>query len=193
MTISHKVTAIVAGIIFVLGAIFLYGYVQEQKARAAFEAEAKVRQEEQAKSADQIKALQRQMENALSALEAQKQTVIRQPQQAPQIIREFLPTSTPIQQTVPVTKEMLPETPVAVLTKQNELDLAQYALTCKQCDVERESLKSQAVEKDKIILSQTEELKAAKTAVKGGTKKQRFVTALKWIVVGGAIGYAAHR
>ncbi len=61
MTISHKITAIVAAVIFVIGSIFLYGYVQEQKARAAFEAEAKVRQEEQAKSADQIKALQKQL------------------------------------------------------------------------------------------------------------------------------------
>lgn len=191
MTLARKLELIGAAVVLLICLIFLYSWIGEREARARYEMEAKVRAEEQAKSAGQVKAFQSQLQTVLASLEAQKQQVVRQPQQAPQIIHDLIPT--PIQQTAQITPQTPQDAIVATLTKQNEVELAQFALGCKQCSEERQSLKLQMAEKDKIIDSQGIELRAAKVAIKGGTKMQRVVTAIKWIGLGLAIGYGVHR
>jgi hypothetical protein len=120
----------------------------------------------------------------IAALEKQKQTVIQQPQQAPTIIREQIPFSQPVLQTAPITKETLPDAPVAQLTRLQEQELAQYALTCKQCSLDRDRLAGALKAKDEINARQKVELDAALKAARGGSIWQRTKKYAKWFGVG---------
>jgi len=193
MTWQRKAELIGAAVILIAAFVFLVGYIRERERIAAFEAETKVREQLQADAKKEIEQIRASMQAQIDALARQKQQVISQPQLAPQVIKEYVPFTSPLQQTQEITKQAPPDAPSAILTKQQEVELAQFALNCKQCDVERDGLNSQMAEKDKIIASQAEELKQAKTVIKGGTKKQRFIRTLEALAIGGAIGYAAHR
>jgi cell division protein FtsL len=191
MALRTKIEAALAAVILVAGLVFLAGYIREREQKAAFEAKAQVLESSIKDSQARVDSLEKSMKEQLAALDAKKQQLIQQPQMAPQIIREYIPTSTPIQQTAPITKDTLPDAPVATLTRQNETDLAQFGLQCNACETERNTLKAQVIEKDKAILAQKTEIAAAKVAIKGGTKKSRFLKTLKLVgcaAAGGAAG-----
>jgi hypothetical protein len=143
---------------------------------------------------DESKAAYEATMKKLADLEQQKAQVIKAPSEAPEVLARLLhelnPQASPIQQTAPVTKEMPPDAPSAVLTKQNQIDLAGAALTCKQCFLEKEQLKAEVQTQAEIIDRQETELAAAMKAAKGGSVWQRTKTILKWGGIGGAIGYA---
>jgi|SRR5579859_2118140 len=193
MLLRTKVELGVAVVILAAATLFLNEYIHQRENAAAYKATAEAKQELVKQSNDTIAALRADFETRFAALEKQKQQVVIQPSQAPQVIHDYLPTSTPIQQTAAITKDTLPDAPVAILTKQNEIDLAQKGIACQQCAIENASLKGQMAEKDKIIVADTEQLKAANQALKGGTKMKRFVRAVEYIGIGAGIGYAAHR
>jgi peptidoglycan hydrolase CwlO-like protein len=130
---------------------------------------------------------QAELKQQLSELEGRKQSVIKVPSSAPQIIREMIPT--PIQQTAAIEKDTLPNAPVAVLTKQNEIDLAQFALSCKECDTRLQAVEADKADQTKQIAALTTERDAAMKAAKGGSVLQRFRRNAKWFVIGGLAGY----
>lgn len=123
------------------------------------------------------------------ALEKQKQQVSTSPAQAPAVIREVLPN-------VPApAKPDLPNAPQPqmTLTPQDQTDLAQFILSCKQCSVERNQLQSQVADQQQVIDKQKTELGAAMKAAKGGTVWQRTKRVLKWGAIFGATGYVIGR
>jgi uncharacterized coiled-coil protein SlyX len=130
---------------------------------------------------------QAELKQQLSELEGRKQSVIKVPSSAPQIIREMIPT--PIQQTAAIEKDTLPNAPVAVLTKQNEIDLAQFALGCKECDTRLQAVEADKADQTKQIAALTTERDTAMKAAKGGSVLQRFRRNAKWFVIGGLAGY----
>jgi uncharacterized coiled-coil protein SlyX len=130
---------------------------------------------------------QAELKQQLSELEGRKQSVIKVPSSAPQIIREMIPT--PIQQTAAIEKDTLPNAPVAVLTKQNEIDLAQFALSCKECDTRLQAVEADKADQTKQIAALTTERDAAMKAAKGGSVLQRLRRNAKWFVIGGLAGY----
>ncbi|HVH87948.1 MAG TPA: hypothetical protein VM912_14570 [Terriglobales bacterium] len=93
----------------------------------------------------------------------------------------------------PATQKSPPDAPSATLTKQQEVDLAQYALACKECLVERDQFGQQAKDQQEIISRQKIELHAAKKAAKGGSFWQRTVRIAKWGAIFGGIGYMIGR
>jgi hypothetical protein len=115
----------------------------------------------------------------IQSLENLKQQVISQPATAPQIIHDYIPTSTPIQQTAPVTQSTLPDAPVAVLTKRNEQDLAEFGLTCSQCSTERDALKATVATQTKDIQTLTAERDKALSTANGGSIFKKTFTVLK--------------
>ena len=129
----------------------------------------------------------------IAELEREKNSVAGNPSRAPEVIRELVPMQSPIQQTAPISPHSPPDAPSAVLTKQQEVDLAQYALACKACSVERDELKRQSEDQEQIISRERLEIDAAKRSAKGGSLLQRTVRIAKWGAIFGGIGYVIGR
>ncbi|PYY17828.1 MAG: hypothetical protein DMG60_10335 [Acidobacteria bacterium] len=129
----------------------------------------------------------------IAALDTQRKALASVSQRAPEVIRELVPMQSPIQQTAPITSKSPPDAPSAVITKQQEIELAQYALACKQCSVERDQLRAEAKDQQEIVSRQKIELDAAKKSAKGGSVWQRAVRIAKWGAIFGELGYVIGR
>lgn len=129
----------------------------------------------------------------IAALQRESQTLSHVPERAPEIIRQLVPLQTPLQQTAPITSQSPPDAPSAVITKQQEVDLAQYALNCKECATERDQLRQETRSDAEVIARQKLELDAAKKSAKGGSVWQRSLRIAKWGVVFGGLGYVLGR
>jgi len=138
-------------------------------------------------------AARSEAQSQIAELEKQRQTISAVPARAPEIIRELVPMQSPIQQTAPLTTHSPPDAPSASLSKQQEMDLAQYALTCKECSIQRDQLDQQVRDQQEIISRQNLEIDAAKKSAKGGSVWQRTVRIAKWGAIFGGIGYVAGR
>jgi len=86
----------------------------------------------------------------------------------------------PIQQTAQLTTQSPPDAPSAMLSKQQEVDLVQYPLTCKECSLQRDQLDQQVKDQQEIISRHKIEIDAAKKSAKGGSVWQRTVRIAKW-------------
>jgi len=129
----------------------------------------------------------------IAALESQRKALPSMPQRAPEVIRELVPMQSPIRQTAPLTPKSPPDAPSAVITKQQEIELAQYALLCKQCSVERDQLQGEVKDQQQIISRQNVELDAARRSATGGSVWQRTVRIAKWGAIFGGLGYVIGR
>lgn len=189
----HKIYAIVIVVVVVFALILGTVAVSHFKDDARRDAVIDAQKSGIAELAQRISESKAEAQARISELEKQKQTVVQQPQQAPQIIRELIPTSQPIQQTAPLTREMAPDAPSAILTKQQEIELAQFATGCKQCSVERDQLKQQVADQTGIIDKQKIELAAAMKTAKGGSVWKRTVRIVKWTAIAAGVGYVMGR
>jgi len=90
----------------------------------------------------------------IAALDNQRKALASTPQRAREVIRELVPMQSPIQQMAPLTPKSPPDAPSALLTKQQEIELAQYAISCKQCSVERDQIESELKDQQEIISRQ---------------------------------------
>jgi hypothetical protein len=190
MTNLHKrYTAIIAAIV-VAGLLILASQWRDKVRDDALRDGVIKTQKTEIEATEQKIAMSQAVTKAvIDNLEKQIRIVAQQPQQAPDIIRDQIHTSTPIVQTAPLTKDTLPDAPVAQLTKQNEIDLAQYALSCRECGVARDQLAGEVKDQQDVIARQKTELAAAVKAAKGGSVWQRSVRVVKWAA---PIGFAAY-
>lgn len=140
-----------------------------------------------------INAARTETQSQLAEWERQRKELPSTPSRAPEIIRELIPMQNPIQQTVSPATQVSPDAPSAVLSRQQEIDLAQYALGCKKCSVERDQLKQQATDQEEIIARQKVEIDAVRKSAKGGSVWQRAVRIAKWGAIFGGVGYVIGR
>jgi hypothetical protein len=141
----------------------------------------------------QITAARSAAQAQIAALERERQALAHTPERAPEIIRQLVPMQTPLQQTAPITAQSPPDAPSAVITKRQEIDLAQYALACKQCTTERDQLAQETKSDAELIARQKLEIDAARKSSKGGSVWQRTVRIAKWGLVFGGLGYVLGR
>jgi hypothetical protein len=80
-----------------------------------------------------------------------------------------------------------------MITKQQEVDLAQYALSCKECTTERDELRQEQKNDADVIARQKLEIEAAKKSAKGGSVWQRSLRVARWGLVFGGLGYVLGR
>lgn len=139
-----------------------------------------------------IAAAQNDAASRIAELEGERKQLLAQPARAPEVIRELLPMQAPIQPSSTPTHAM-PDAPGASLTRDQQVDLAQYALDCKECSIERDQLQQQTRDQQEIISRQQVELDAAKKSVKGGSVWQRAKRIAKWGAIFGAAGYVIGR
>lgn len=188
---THAHTRTVIGAIFLL-AFLGWLYVHESKNKGLELAELKQffaeKDTERAKEVGELKATLAAANAKIADLENKKQQVIANPSLAPIIIRDTIPTSTPIQQTAPITKDTPPDAPVATVTRQQEQELATFGLTCQQCFTERTSLAAELVASKNEVKRVTEERDKAVETVQGGSVKHRVTRVL---TVSGAAGLGA--
>jgi hypothetical protein len=129
----------------------------------------------------------------MQELERQRKSLSAAPARAPNVIRQLVPMQLPIQQTDPLTAQSPPDAPSAELSKQQEIELAQYALACKECSLKQDQLGEQVKDQQEIISRQTVEIETAKKSAKGGSIWQRTVRIAKWGAIFGALGYVMGR
>ena len=139
-----------------------------------------------------IAAAQSDAASHLAELERERKQLAVQPARAPEVIRELVPMQAPIQPSGNAAKSP-PDAPSANLTRDQQVDLAKYALDCKQCSIQRDELQEQAKDQQEIISRQTVELDAAKKSAKGGSVWQRAKRIAKWGAIFGATGYVIGR
>jgi hypothetical protein len=143
--------------------------------------------------AQRITAVRNEALGEMQELERERKSLPATPARAPEVIRQLVPMQLPIQQTAPLTAQSSPDAPSAVLSKQQEIELAQYALACKECSLERDQLHSQMKDQQEIISRQKVEIDTAQKSAKGGTVWQRTVRIAKWGAIFGGLGYAMGR
>jgi hypothetical protein len=204
MTIS-RTFAIVAGVILAL-ALVLGGYelLQEHDARLKAESTQTAQQQVIAtaqKSIDQAKADQVQtasdLKSQLAAIASQR-TVVVTPQQAAAVANNLpnLPAQVQVQQ-VPATLNA-PATQQLVIPQADIPAFQAYKLDCDESNVKLSACSLNAASAAVIqqgtsnqLAAVTKERDTWEATAKGGTWKQRTLTAAKWIIVSGAVGYVA--
>jgi hypothetical protein len=129
----------------------------------------------------------------MKEFERQRKSLPAAPARAPDVIRQLVPMQLPIQQIAPLTPQSPPDAPSAQLSKQQEIELAQYALACKECSLQRDQLGQQVKDQQEIVSRQTVEIEATKNSAKGGSVWQRTVRIAKWGAIFGGLGYAMGR
>jgi hypothetical protein len=129
----------------------------------------------------------------MKEFERQRKSLPTAPARAPDVIRQLVPMQLPIQQIAPLTPQSPPDAPSAQLSKQQEIELAQYALACKECSLQRDQLGQQVKDQQEIVSRQTVEIEATKNSAKGGSVWQRTVRIAKWGAIFGGLGYAMGR
>lgn len=139
-----------------------------------------------------IAAAQNNAASHLAELERERTELLTQPARAPEVIRELIPMQPPIQPSGNPAKTP-PDAPSLTLTRDQQADLAQYALGCKECSIQRDQLQQQTKDQQEIISRQQVELDAAKKSVKGGSVWQRAKRIAKWGAIFGAAGYVIGR
>jgi hypothetical protein len=143
-----------------------------------------------------LASVREQTQNQIAELERRRKEVLVSPQRAPEVIRELVPMRTPIQSPALTTDSLpqpAPDAPSVSLNKQQQVDLAQYALACKQCSVERDQFEQQVGDEQEIVARQKIEIEAATKAAKGGSLWQRTKRVLKWGAIFGGAGYVLGR
>ena len=140
-----------------------------------------------------VAAARNEAQTQIAQWEQQRKQLASAPSRAPEVIRELIPMQTPIQQVAPAPTESTPDAPSATLNRQQELDLAQYAIGCKECSIERDQLQQQVKDQQEIIGRQKTEVEVVQKAAKGGTLWQRTVRIAKWGAIFGAVGYVMGR
>ncbi|HKR32164.1 MAG TPA: hypothetical protein VJT08_16905 [Terriglobales bacterium] len=139
-----------------------------------------------------IAAAQNDAASRIAELERERKQLFVQPARAPEVIRELIPTQAPFQPSGNLAKAP-PDAPGATLTHNQQVDLAQYALGCKECTIERDQLQQQTKDQQEIISRQNVELDAAKKSAKGGSVWQRAKRIARWGAIFGATGYVIGR
>jgi hypothetical protein len=143
-----------------------------------------------------LASVREQTQNQIAELERRRKELLVSPQRAPEVIRELVPMRTPIQSPALTTDSLpqpAPDAPSVSLNKQQQVDLAQYALACKQCSVERDQFEQQVRDEQEIVARQKIEIEAATKAAKGGSLWQRTKRVLKWGAIFGGAGYVLGR
>jgi Tfp pilus assembly major pilin PilA len=170
---------IAIGIAILVAAIAGHQYGEYERAEAARETTIETQTKDIASLKNQIQAERNAAQKQVADLAKQSKALDAQPSLAPILIRETIPLSEPLRQTAPITIDTLPDAPVAQVTKQQEIELAHFGSSCKQCSIEREQLRSQVAKQQDIIDHQKTELAAAENVSKGSTLLKRTLKVLK--------------
>jgi len=121
------------------------------------------------------------------------------PVQIAQLVSQLMGLKSPIQITTPAATPQNPNPqPVAQVMLEDAPQVKTYLHTCEECKLELPKLQADLKDREaqqtlaqKQIDSLKQQRDTALTAARGGTTWQRTWKVVKYLVIGGAIGYAA--
>lgn len=188
MSKEMKLGLLGAAIIAALAVFGMITYAEHVRDDADAKAKIAIEQAKVEAAAQRIIEIQKDADKRIGDLEKVKAT-IKTPAQAKDALRQYSPLPD-----VPI----LPDAPSATgapqqsnLTLEDAKKLADFSISCKQCEISRASAEAQLAEKDKQIESVKKERDAALTQAKGGSFLKRIKRNSKWFVIGAVAGAAA--
>jgi endonuclease YncB( thermonuclease family) len=213
MTLSKVQLGITAFIVFMLALVGGATWLQEHNARLKAETTTAVQQKtiDQAKgdakqAAEVVKQTAGQLKLTLAALEAEK----AKPATAQQIVIDAsklfpnLPaplqvvTPPPTTETVDGKTVEVPSEPVVQIPQVDFKALQDGAITCQEnaaslsaCQLTAAQVQIELADVQVELKTTTAQRDEWEKAAKGGTWLHRTVTAVKWVAIGGAVGYVA--
>jgi hypothetical protein len=193
---THKVYLSILAAACVLATLFAFAWRERVRDQARRDAVMETQKSEISDIERRIASAGEQAQAQIAELERRRATLLATPERAPEVIRELVPMRTPVQSAEPAAASSAkspPDAPSVSLNKQQEVDLAQYALACKECSVERDQFEQQVKDEQEIVSRQKIELDADKKAARGGSLWQRTKRIVKWGVMFGGVGYVIGR
>lgn len=180
MKIGLAVAAIVAAAI-VFGMVT---YIEHVKDDAETKAKIEIQQAVIDSAKNRIEDIEKDLKARNDVLEKLKD--IKTPQQAQKVIHEYTPLPT---------AEVLPDSPSSAkqstLTFEDAKKLADFGVTCKQCENARDAALATITEKDIEIEAANQQRDAAIANARGGGFFKRLKRNTKWLVIGIGVGAAA--
>jgi len=137
----HKLYLSVFALLCVLALIAGSAWRDHVRDDARRDAVIETQKSEIAQVEQRIAAAQNDAASRIADLERERKELLTQPGRAPQVIRELVPMQAPIQSSGNPAKAP-PDAPSATLTRDQQVDLAQYALGCKECSMNAISFSS---------------------------------------------------
>lgn len=194
----HKLYGIILAVVLALAIGIGWMIVEHAKEDAIAQAKVQVLEQQNSQLGKQNQDLSKSIEqlksetaSQIASLEKQRTRIVT-PAQALPVIHESTPLSS-------ATIQTLPDAP-SVLSQQDSLKLADFALQCKECYVKLSSLQQEDVKKDQIQQNTQAQLQATqkerdiwKSQAKGGSFLHKLKRGLKVIAcatAGGAGGAA---
>lgn len=181
---SHHVK-LYAAVMFI-AALGAYGYHTKSLDVATAEAKAKAQETVIAAVEKRIADREAEFKDEMVRIMAMKSTPATTPAQIVERIPQYFPDLHPtMQQPADASKppQIVFDLPQAKL-------LNDQLAECKLCSIERDKLKQDLADQKGIIADREKEVAEWKMAARGGSIWKRAGRAAKWLVIGGAIGYA---
>jgi hypothetical protein len=181
---------VLLGALLVMGDSWLAAHEDQVRLAATLDAQKSVVAAAERREQDRAE----QLRETLQQIESLKRAV-QTPQQVIQAIPQYLPQlPVPIHVEQPPAEPGKPQPPPVVTIPPQDLKaLYDFSADCAACKAERDALKSSATDERAKIDALTKERDAAIKAAKGGGFWRRAGRAAKWLAIGVAVGYAAHR
>lgn len=197
MTLREK---ILIGVLLAAAFAFVgYEWLQQHDALVKAEATAAAQQ----KTIDQAKSDAATAQQTLAAQLRVLQVQGQQPATAPQIVidaSKLIPnlpqplqvvTPPPAQQTVDGKTEELPSAPVVQIPQVDFAAVQANAIACQENADKLAACTTELADMNTELRATTQQRDEFKAAAKGGNWLHRTLTAVKWIAIGGAVGYTA--
>jgi len=191
---------IVIGILAILLiAVAVFSWMQEHDARLQAEAQTAAQQKTINQAAKDAQSVQQNLDAQLKTIETQRQV----PATAPQIVIDAaklfpgLPAPLqvvqppPVQQTVNGKTEEVPSAPVVQIPQVDFATLQAGAITCQENSAKLDACTQTQADNAVQLKETTAQRDEWEKTAKGGTWMHRTLTAAKWVVIGGVIGYVA--
>lgn len=195
--LKHKLIGGGAILVVVIVALAFVSWLQQHDDRIQMKATLDVQSQVIAKLNESIKERDAKAVTDKAELD-KKLTAAKTPDQQAALLSVLAGLKQPLTINVPPSVPgSLPQAPSATLSALQLADLNQFAVSCKKCEVDRDTLTGDNKDLQDKVKATEVKLHAAEIAVKGGTKWQRFKRGAKTLgvglAVGAALGFAAHR
>lgn len=191
------------GLAAVLLVIAVGSYISAREDKIKSDAVQAAQAQYQKQLTEQMADLQKQMNDRDAAYREEVQTLRQKlnqaqtPQQIASLVSGLMGLSKPIQITTPpATKEQPNPSPIAQVSLEDAPQVKAYVSECETCKLELPKLKADYADRAKqmeLAQKQIDSLKierdVALKAAKGGSGWQRFTRTVKWLAIGGGVGY----
>jgi Tfp pilus assembly protein PilE len=201
MTVKNWWICVAIAAVLALAALGGYEWLQERDARLKAQTATAAQQKTIDQAKQDAQTVQQTLATKMKTLEAERKQPVT-PQRFVVDLSKAIPglpqqvtvvQAAPVQQTVDGKITELPSAPAVQIPAADLPALQDYRITCDETTAKLDACSKTAADTQTELQATTAQRDEWKTAAKGGNWWHRTLTAGKWIVIGGAVGYAAGR